>query len=691
MFEGLHLHHWTIAVDDTRLVTLTMNRQDSSANAISHAMLEELDRLLERLEIESPAGVIICSAKSSGFAVGADIHEFAQYEKEGTVQANIAYGQRVYQRLARLPCPTVAAIHGACLGGGTELALACDQRVAVQATGTRIGLPEVMLGIHPGWGGTARLPHLIGAPAALQAILTGKPLRVDKARQVGLLDRAVASDQLLETARQLVFKPQARPLSQRARAWWSNTWPTRLVLAPIMRRQTAARVSRKHYPAPFAVINLWRKGGRHVEQRLRREAASVAELAQSHAAQQLVRVFFLQEQLKDQAGDTNHDIQHVHVVGAGVMGGDIAAWCAWQGFDVTLQDQAMSYVQPALDRAGTLFEHKAHGDQALSQASRQRLTADVDGAGTSEADLAIEAISEKSEAKQSLYGQLEPQLPGTALLASNTSSIPPDELASTLQRPGNFVGLHFFNPVAQMPLVEVVRQRQLTSEAEQRAITFCRGLGKLPLAVTGTPGFLVNRLLMPYMLEAVRMHEEGVPGPVLDRAATRFGMPMGPIELADTVGLDVCASVAGVLGPFLGLDIPDGLNARLQAGQRGKKDGQGLYAWQDGKARKPDVPKDYQPPEDVDSRLILAFLNEAVACLHDGVVDSADLLDAGAIFGTGFAPFRGGPIQYIQDTGVTTVRKQLEELATSHGDRFAPRAGWDNPILQADDRHAANQ
>jgi 3-hydroxyacyl-CoA dehydrogenase/enoyl-CoA hydratase/3-hydroxybutyryl-CoA epimerase len=363
------------------------------------------------------------------------------------------------------------------------------------------------------------------------------------------------------------------------------------------------------------------------------------------------------------------------------MGGDIAAWAAFKGFDVTLQDREMKFIQPALDRAQALYEKKLKTPEKIEQ-TRKRLRADVEGKGVAEADLAIEAIFENAEAKEALYATIEPQFTGDEILATNTSSIPLDELRKGLKSPKRFLGLHFFNPVAQMPLVEVVRHDELDPAIEKRALAFCKAIGKLPVAVKGTPGFLVNRILMPYLLEALRLYNEGVPGPVLDKQAKAFGMPMGPIELADTVGLDVCASVGKELAPFLGLELPPGLEEKLEAGKRGKKDGQGLYAWHDGKPQKPDVDADYTPPPDLQDRMILSMVNEAVACLGDGVVDDADLLDAGVIFGTGFAPFRGGPIQYVRSEGVDTIRQKLETLSKRYGERFTPKNGWDHPALK---------
>ncbi len=683
MFEGLQLKHWRSEIDADAIVTLTIDRADASVNALSRAVLDELAQIVERLGINKPRAVIIHSGKSGSFVVGADLHEFEGYARDGVVHDAIRHGQRVFQDLASLPCPTVAAVHGNCLGGGTELALACTMRVASSDSATRIGLPEVQLGIHPGWGGTARLPRLIGTPEAMKMMLTGAPARASKALRLGLVDKLADPDKLLEVARKLAQRPRQRPLRQRALAWATNIWPVRQALAPMLVKQTSARVRKRHYPAPFALIEVWRRGGGNIEQRLKLEARSVTRLAATSTAQNLIRVYFLSERLKGLGKDVDHGIKHVHVVGAGVMGGDIAAWCAWKGFEVSLQDREMKYITPALERAGQLFDRKAHGDKQRASDCKARLKADVDGDGAATAGLAIEAIFENSEAKQELYKTLEARLDDKAILASNTSSIPLDELRESLKRPQNFLGLHFFNPVAKMPLVEVVQHDQLDEHVSKRALSMVQSLGKLPVPVKGTPGFLVNRILMPYLLESIRALSEGVPGAVLDKVARGFGMPMGPIELADTVGLDVAASVGKELAPFLNLDLPEGVEDKVEAGNRGKKTGKGFYVWEDGKPSKPEVPDGYKPAEDLEDRMILPMLNESVACLHDGVVDDADLLDAGVIFGTGFAPFRGGPVAYIRACGTDDILARLQALASKHGDRFKPRKGWDNPALKA--------
>jgi 3-hydroxyacyl-CoA dehydrogenase/enoyl-CoA hydratase/3-hydroxybutyryl-CoA epimerase len=662
------------------VLVLCLDRAGGGVNALSRSVLDELDGMLERIAIERPAAVVIHSGKPSGFAVGADLKEFESYDQKGTVREEIEHGQRVFERLARLPMPTVAAIHGTCMGGGTELALACRMRVAARAPETRIALPEVQLGIHPGWGGTARLPRLIGAPKALAMMLTGRTASAERALAEGLVDRLAAPDALLDEARKLALHPVTRPFAQRAMAWSSNCWPARQILAIAMRRQAAAKASPRHYPAPFALIEVWRRGGGDIAQRLKLEARSVAKLAATPTAHNLIRIFFLRERMRGLAGDTAHGIRHVHVIGAGVMGGDIAAWSALRGFEVTLQDREMKFVEPALARARKLFEKKLKTRERIAPVEA-RLTPDIEGAGIASSQLAIEAIHENAEAKEAVYRSLEPAIAGDALIATNTSSIPLNELRVAIAEPRRFLGLHFFNPVAQMPLVEVVRHDALDPTLEKRAWAWVKAIGKLPLPVQGTPGFLVNRILVPYLLEAVRCHTEGIPDPVIDRAGKHFGMPMGPIELIDTVGLDVALSVGKELGPFLNLELPAGIADKVEGGKRGKKDGAGFYVWKDGKPEKPNVDSNYHAPDDLEDRLILPMLNEAVACLHDGVVADADLLDAGVIFGTGFAPFRGGPIQYIRATGAGVLRERLEALAHTHGARFAPKQGWFSPAL----------
>jgi 3-hydroxyacyl-CoA dehydrogenase/enoyl-CoA hydratase/3-hydroxybutyryl-CoA epimerase len=680
-FDGLRFEHWQVAPRADGVVIVTIDRAGQGVNALSQDMLIELGALVERLAIDPPKGVVFRSGKPSGFVAGADIREFQAFDAQGTVKDALFRGQQVFQRIADLPCPTVAAIHGYCMGGGTELALACRHRVASNDASTWIGLPEVKLGIYPGWGGSVRLPRLIGAPAAMDLMLTGRSVSASAAKGLGLVDKVVDAAVLVDAAIELALRSSPRTLQQRFRARATNTWLARQLIAPMLVKQVARKARREHYPAPYALIETWRRAGGGMQSLLAAERRSVVKLAATSTARNLIRVFFLQERLKAQGGKESR-VQRVHVVGAGVMGGDIAAWSAYKGFEVTIGDREQRFIDGALERAQALFAKKVK-DETRRGAVAARLRGDLSGDAVADADLVIEAIIEQPEAKRALYAQLEPRLKPDALLATNTSSIPLVELRASVQRADRFAGLHYFNPVALMPLVEIVQHDAMSDDTRQRLAAFCRAIDKLPVPVAGTPGFLVNRVLFPYLLEAATAFAEGIPGAAIDKAATRFGMPMGPIELIDTVGLDVAAGVARELSPFLGLDLPAALSAPPDAGRRGRKDGQGMYTWKDGKPLKPALPKDYKAPADIEDRLVLPLLNEAIAALHDGVVADADLLDAGVIFGTGFAPFRGGPIQYVRDTGVDALLVRLQALQARHGARFAPRPGLDSPALRA--------
>ncbi|MEM7708249.1 MAG: 3-hydroxyacyl-CoA dehydrogenase NAD-binding domain-containing protein [Pseudomonadota bacterium] len=673
MFEGLRLRHWRHSVADSGIVHLVMDVADANANTFSRAVMRELGSLIERVQIDPPPGLLIASGKDSGFIAGADVSEFEQVAAEGRELETIRYGQQVFDELAALPCPTLAAIGGFCMGGGTELALACDYRIATEDS--RIGLPEVQLGIHPGWGGTVRLPALIGAPDAMDMMLTGRALRASVARQKGLIDKLASPEGLLAAAeKMLLAKPKPRRAPPQLRAL--NLWPARQALAKVIRDKTRAKANPKHYPAPFAIIELWRKFGGNPRAMMRAEARSMVKMARTDTARNLTRVFSLREAMREIAQEDVAPIEHVHVIGAGVMGGDIAAWCALRGLNVTLQDREEKFVEPALVRARKLFEKKLKKPERVADAEA-RLNMDIEGTGVAEADVVLEAIFENLEAKQALFADVEPRMKDGAVVATNTSSIPLQQLAEGLKDPSRLIGLHYFNPVAKMPLLEIVAHPAMDPAVEQRCRAHARGIDKLAVTVTSTPGFLVNRILMPYMLEAVTMVSEGVPGKLIDKAAKDFGMPMGPIELVDQVGLDVAASVADVLSENLGLTIPEGLEDMVSSGKRGRKDGEGFYRYPEGKPVKPDVPEGYTAPADMTDRMIMPFLNMAVTCLREKVVDSPEMLDAGIIFGTGFAPFRGGPWQYIQDTGADVLKQKLEALQSRYGDRFAPDAGWD--------------
>ncbi len=664
---------WKMERDADGIVWLTLDKPGISANVLAREVLQELDRLLEPLAAAPPRGVVLQSGKTSGFIAGADVKEFTLLKsgEEGFELARA--GQLVLDHIEALRCPTVAAIHGFALGGGLELALACRYRIAVGDERLALGLPEIQLGIHPGFGGSVRSVRLLGVRPAMEMMLTGRSVRADRALRIGLVDRLVAVGELQAAARACVLDPPPRrsaPLVERV----LNLAPVRPLVKSMLLKQVAAKAPREHYPAPYALVDLWSRYGTRGAAAFIAEARSIAELFGTQTARNLVRVFLLQDRLKSLGGKVAPSVKHVHVIGAGVMGGDIAAWCALRGFTVTLQDRAAEFVAPALERAGQLFEKRLRDPQKLAQA-RERLRADIQGEGVPNADVVIEAIFESLNAKRELYAALEPRMKPDALLATNTSSLKLEPLAARLARPERLVGLHFFNPVAQMPLVEVVQSTRADQAVVQAALAFARKLDKLPLPCRSAPGFVVNRVLIPYLNEAMLAAEEGIALASIDEAAVRFGMPMGPIELADVVGLDVANDVGEIIASELGHPVPDlsRLKQLVAAKKLGRKTGEGFYRWQDGKPLKPPAGP---PPADLQDRLILALVNESVACLRDGVVLEADLLDAAVIFGTGFAPFRGGPVAYARNRGISAVVGRLRELAERYGSRFAPDPGW---------------
>ena len=665
--------HWNVETDSDGIAWLRLDRAESSANTLSSEVLYELNSILDTLVAKPPKGAVIYSGKASGFVMGADISEIAEISDASQAYDLTRLGQQFFDRIEKLPFPTVAAINGFCLGGGLELAMACKYRLGLASDKRVLGLPEVQLGLHPGFGGTVRVIQICGVRPGMQIQLTGAPITIEKGRRIGLIDRIASEDNWKQAAKELIAanKPKQRaPLVERL----LGLPFVRPFIRSVLIKQVAGKARRDHYPAPYAMIDLWARHGASPASGYEAEAKSFGELAMSAASRNLVRVFFLQDRLKGLGGKGKSAIRRVHVVGAGVMGGDIAAWCALRGFEVTLQDREQKYIEPALERAVKLFKKRVRNEQERN-ATGERLKADVGGEGARQADLVIEAIFENLEAKQALYKDLQAKMKPGALLATNTSSIRLEELRTVLNEPQRFIGLHFFNPVAMLPLVEVIRCEDTDQEALNAGFGFVRAIGKLPLECASSPGFVVNRILAPYMAEAMHLHEEGVALADIDRAAEDFGMPMGPVELVDGVGIDVALGVSRVLAESMNRPVPSRLQEMVDAGQLGRKSGEGFYRWEDGKPVKPQAAGS-SVPADIQDRLILSMVNEAVACLHDKVVTDPDLLDAGVIFGTGFAPFRGGPINYARERGFGDVVKVLETLADRHGERFKPHTGW---------------
>jgi 3-hydroxyacyl-CoA dehydrogenase / enoyl-CoA hydratase / 3-hydroxybutyryl-CoA epimerase len=637
--------NFTLRTDEHGITWVGINVAGENVNTLGTPVLNELNTLLDDFEKQPPKAVAFVSEKKSGFIAGANVNEFVEIGKTndlGAAEALVKRGYDVYERLANVKYPTLALINGYALGGGLELALACRYRVAVDEPGTRLGLPEVMLGILPGWGGVKRLPQLIGAPAAMDFLLTGKTADAKKARLLGMVDEAVPPRIMWNTAiGVLKALPPTRKLSFTQNLMTNGF--LRGFVASQARKSVAKKARREHYPSPYAIIDLWQKYNGDVHKPQPDEACSVRSLISHPTAMNLIRVFGLREKLKAQAKGSDFEAKHVHVIGAGVMGGDIAAWCALRGIHVTLQDLDAARIAPAIKRAAEMYKKRFRRDERKFRDAMDRLQPDVSGDGAKRADVIIEAIVENLSVKQKVFAELEAKARPDAILATNTSSIPLEQIATALKEPSRLVGIHFFNPVAQMMLVEIISGAQTSADIAKKATAFVDQIDKLPLACKSAPGFWVNRILAPYLGEAMGCLDEGIAPETIDEAALAFGMPMGPIELADVVGLDVCAAVGQTVAP--NAKAPQKLQALLDAKSFGKKSGKGFYTWVNGKPQKNAAGA---VPSGLTDRLITPMLNEATKARAEGVVSNDDLSDAGAIFGCGFAPFRGGPLNYLR-------------------------------------------
>ena len=667
--------------DDVSLVVFT--HATKSVNVMDKEVLLELKDLLRALQALSLRGVVFISRRKD-FCLGADVAEFSTLASQDAALAKMRYGQRVFDNLQRLPFPSVAAIRGFCLGGGMEMALSCDIRIGVASPSRTLGLPEVRLGIHPGYGGTLRLPKLVGDICGVNLMLQGRILSPFQAKKIHLLDTLVPDHMLEHTAKKIVL---SKPRRARKRFFSFPHIPfIRRPLAKIFKR-FLHDFPKENYPAPHKLLDLWSEQSDVPEIALDQEAISNSALFATPSARGLVRAFLLRERLRQHASPTSKKestsaplakqpkrLKRVHVIGAGVMGGDIAAWCALRGLVVTLQDIDPGVLASARKRAVALFQknlrHSWH-------TAGDRFIADPEGFGVRDADVVIEAVSENPKLKQHIYASVEPKMRNDAVLATNTSSIILSELAEGLRNPERFIGLHFFNPVAKMMLVELIEGENSGATALAKGFEFIRKIGKLPLKVRSVPGFLVNRILMPYLLEAALLVDEKTSIETIDATAWRFGMPMGPLEVADQVGLDICLSVARILREKGEKDfpIPFVLQERVERGDLGRKTGRGFYTWKKGKPKRSRKFGEVVS-EKIEDRLIMLILNEAVACVAEGVVEDKDAVDAGLIYGAGFAPFRGGVTQYIKSLGADTVQAKLQEMQSLYGERFAPHTGW---------------
>ncbi len=641
------LQDWRFTVDFEGIAWAVIDRQGESMNSLGRRPTEELGEIVKAVEEAAMRsevkGLVLMSGKERSFIAGADIREFESFDTEPKITEVVKQTLELFNRIDRLPVPVVAAIHGYCLGGGLELVLACDWRIADREEATRLGFPEVKLGIFPGLNGTVRSIQAAGPMDAMTAMLTGRMLRPTAAKAMGLVDQLVPTRHNLRwAARKAVLQKRH---SQGA-PWWKRLMlkqPVRSMLAKQMRAKTAEKVREEHYPAPFRLIDLFERYGDDPVRMRIAETEMFTPLMASETSRNLRRVFKLSEMLKDAAPKNGFKPLRVHVIGAGTMGGDIAAWCVVQGMQASLQDLDEAQIAKALARAKGLFKKQLRSPLAVETALA-RLIADPAGKHIKHADVVIEAIVEKLDVKRKLFQKLEKEVKPGAVLATNTSSLRLEDIAKPLADPGRLVGLHFFNPVAQLPLVEIVRGERTREEEVRKACAFVTAINKLPLIVKSCPGFLVNRVLAPYMMEAVRRYQQGEPREKIDQAAQKFGMPMGPLELMDMVGLDI----ANHVGEELGL-APDGDNVLanlVKQGKLGKKTGEGFYVWDQGKPKREDVAYDPAELERLGRELVKPMLDEAERALADHVVATADHVDAGVIFGTGFAPFRGGPLHY---------------------------------------------
>jgi 3-hydroxyacyl-CoA dehydrogenase/enoyl-CoA hydratase/3-hydroxybutyryl-CoA epimerase len=653
-----NLQDWRFAIDFEGIAWAVIDRKGESMNSLGRRLIEELGEIVKAVEAASASGeakgLVLMSGKERSFIAGADIREFEGFDTEAKIKEVVRQTLELFDRVERLPVPVVAAIHGYCLGGGFELALACSYRIADREEGTRLGFPEVKLGIFPGLNGTVRSIQLAGPMDAMTAMLTGRMLRPTAAKAIGLVDQLVPTHHNLRWAARKAVLQKRR---SKGAPWWKRLMlkqPVRGMLAKQMRAKTAAKVREEHYPAPFRLIELFEHYGDDPISMRIAETEMFTPLMASEASRNLRRVFKLSEMLKDEAPKDGFKPLRVHVVGAGTMGGDIAAWCVVSGMQASLQDLDEAQIAKALARAKGLFKRNLRSPLAID-AAVARLIADPKGKHVKHADVVIEAIVERLDVKQKLFQALEKEVKPGAVLATNTSSLRLEDIAKPLADPGRLVGLHFFNPVAQLPLVEVVRGEG-TREAEVRkACAFVTAINKLPLIVKSCSGFLVNRVLAPYMMEAVRRYQQGEPREKIDQAAMKFGMPMGPLELMDMVGLDIADHVGEELN--LAPKTDNLLTSLVKQGKLGKKTGEGFYVWEQGKPKREEAHYDDAELERLGRELVKPMLDEAERALADNIVASADHVDAGVIFGTGFAPFRGGPLNYRRTQEHATAAK----------------------------------
>jgi 3-hydroxyacyl-CoA dehydrogenase/enoyl-CoA hydratase/3-hydroxybutyryl-CoA epimerase len=657
-------------IDADGICVLTFDRPESGANIFDPPTMRDLSDHLDAIEKDSSiTGVVVTSAKKSIFIAGADLKTLLKQAQSGELRAFISEGQKVFNRLAALNVPTVAAIHGACAGGGYEITLACDHRVASNDPATKIGLPETTLGLVPAWGGATRLPRLIGADAAAEVILKGKLYGADEALKLGLIDEVVAKEQLLEAARKKLAEGKREAATMKSGI-------------------AAAAPKASGNAAPGRAYEIIRRGGdSSLDESLAMEVDAISELGATDATQNLIRIFFLADKYRKGSSKTAPEkIMHAAVIGAGIMGSGIAQWLSSRGVSVILRDVDSA----AIDRGLANIE-KTYADavkrgllsEAKAKEGRARIVASVAAlAILRDVQIVIEAASEKLEIKKKIFADLAVKTPSTTILATNTSALPIEELATSTGSPARVVGLHFFNPVSRMKLIEVVIGRQTSDEIRDRALAFARQIGKLPVVVRDSPGFLVNRVLFPYLLDAAELFQNGVSAEEIDQALLVWGMPMGPLRLIDEIGVDITVDIAETLEKAFGARAraTEILRKMYEAKMLGRKSGKGFYKYE-GKQQTPNnALQEWRGPsaslrsarDDITDRLTFLMVNEAARCLEEKVVATPEDADYGMVLGTGFPTFRGGPLRYAENYGLKKLVAEMDGIHARAGAKFAP-------------------
>ncbi|MGD9855550.1 MAG: 3-hydroxyacyl-CoA dehydrogenase NAD-binding domain-containing protein [Planctomycetaceae bacterium] len=701
--------HLQVDRDARGVVKVAFDLRNRPVNVFEEQFFLELTDVIEELERDRTVRLVVFrSAKESGFLAGADVHQIRKLVDAEQAQAVLQAGQDLFQRVENLAVPTMAVIHGNCLGGGLEFALACSYRIARNDSSTRLGLPETQLGLLPAWGGTQRLPRQVGLQTALQMILTGTPLSADKAKRSGLVDEVAAPESfeadVAAFADRLLAGRRPAPAS---RGWFAGlrdrTALGRALVLKLARRGIARHA--RHYPALPAVLRTIDTGCREgMTSGLAREREEFARLVFTPTSRNLVELFLQRERARASrtwvsSDDDGRAIKTLAVLGAGTMGAGIAQLAATKGYRVILKDLDESAVQRGMQQIEALTRkgvEKGALQSSDAEAAIAAVTATTEQGPLQRADLVIEAVVERLDVKQQVFRELDARLPGETVFVSNTSALPISALSAVTQRGDRVAGLHFFNPVHKMPLVEVVRLPETSDATIAALVEVVRALGKTPIVVAEGPGFLVNRILFPYLDEAVRLVVEGQSIAEVDREAKRFGMPMGPLELIDTVGIDIAADVSRNLAAigFGDSPTPQFLSEMAAQGRLGQKAGQGFYRYRRGRRRRPLLPTAaaHEPaklpsPQDfqgerisgVQQRLVFSLINAAAGVLHNRIVPEPWMVDLGMVLGTGFAPFRGGPLRLAESWGHDKVVETLEALARLCGPRFRPSPYFTDP------------